>query len=127
MIPVARQFLFYNLEDLARLTTATKHSSACSELDVISQKDKSQVAVSALTVINVSARQSVCERGADCEGHLWTLSAPSAAVAVPLCFTLEPQLQPGQVHGCYLNDVLILVKQFCVWLNRGSVSQESQY
>lgn len=41
-------------------------------------------------------------------------SAPSSAVALLLCFALGPQLQPGQVHGCYLNDVLILVKQFCV-------------
>lgn len=46
MIPVARQFLFYNLKDLASSMTATKHSNACSELDVISQKDASQVAVS---------------------------------------------------------------------------------
>lgn len=127
MVPVARQFLFYNLKDWASLTTATKRSSsACSERDVISQKDSSQVAVS-VERWSTFQREKAFVSGADCEGHLWTLSAPSAAVVAPLCFTLEPQLQPGQVHGCYLNDVLILVKQFCVWLNRGSVSQESQY
>lgn len=44
------------------------------------------------------------------------LSSPSSAAVLflLLCLILATPLQPGQVRGCYLNDVLILVKQFCV-------------
>ena len=127
---------FYNLKDSMSLMTEKphghKHSFAHTEQErsVWFHKKTFHKWLS-LCIGDKSrrVRKHLC-RGPDCELHLWNLQLAwwqSSAAVLLLCFTLAPQLQPGQVHGCYLNDVLILVKQFCVWLNRGSVSQESQY
>lgn len=127
---------FYNLKDSMSLMTekphAHKHSFAHTEQErsVWFHKKTFHKWLSLCIGDKSRSVRKHLRRGPDCELHLCTFSSLGDNHRLRfllLCFTLAPQLQPGQVHGCYLNDVLILVKQFCVWLNRGSVSQESQY
>lgn len=121
---------FYNLKDwMSLMRKRKKNNKHTLTLCAISQEDISQVAVIVYQSLKAAEWENICV-GTSFQGllvHLQLTQWLSSSAVLLSCFTLAPQLQPGQVHGCYLNDVLILVKQFCVWLNRGSVSQESQY
>lgn len=115
------------------LTTAKPHAHKRSSAHKEQQrcvrfhkKALRQVDVTVQSVAKVAEWENICAE-ARLRAPPLHLRLTWRPVVSLLCFALVPQLQPGQVHGCYLNDVLILVKQFCVWLNRGSVSQESQY